>query len=79
LAAEGKGIIVVSSDLPELLGICHRIVIFSNGKITGDDFTFNVDFNGMSIPHKGKITGDTVTIKAEGDMAMEFTLKRAAK
>jgi ribose transport system ATP-binding protein len=35
LAAEGKGIIVVSSDLPELLGICHRIMVFSNGKITG--------------------------------------------
>ncbi len=36
LAAEGKGIIVVSSDLPELLGICHRILVFSNGKITGE-------------------------------------------
>ena len=36
LAAEGKGIIVVSSDLPELLGICHRIVVFSNGKIAGE-------------------------------------------
>jgi ribose transport system ATP-binding protein len=36
LAAEGKGIIIVSSDLPELLGICHRIVVFSNGKIAGE-------------------------------------------
>ena len=36
LAAEGKGIIIVSSDLPELLGICHRILVFSNGKITGE-------------------------------------------
>ncbi len=36
LAAEGKGIIIVSSDLPELLGVCHRIVVFSNGKITGE-------------------------------------------
>jgi ribose transport system ATP-binding protein len=36
LAAEGKGIIVVSSDLPELLGISHRILVFSNGKITGE-------------------------------------------
>jgi ribose transport system ATP-binding protein len=36
LAAEGKGIIIVSSDLPELLGICHRIMVFSNGKIAGE-------------------------------------------
>jgi ribose transport system ATP-binding protein len=36
LAAAGKGILIVSSDLPELMGICHRIVIFSNGRITGD-------------------------------------------
>jgi ribose transport system ATP-binding protein len=36
LAAAGKGIIVVSSDLPELLGICHRILVFSNGQITGE-------------------------------------------
>ncbi len=36
LAAEGKGIIIVSSDLPELMGICHRIVVFSNGQIAGE-------------------------------------------
>jgi ribose transport system ATP-binding protein len=36
LAAAGKGILIVSSDLPELMGICHRILVFSNGRITGD-------------------------------------------
>jgi ribose transport system ATP-binding protein len=36
LAAQGKGIIVVSSDLPELMGICHRILVFSKGTITGE-------------------------------------------
>ncbi|WFU04810.1 sugar ABC transporter ATP-binding protein (plasmid) [Rhizobium sp. CB3171] len=36
LAAEGKGILVVSSDLPELMGICHRIIVLSNGKIAGE-------------------------------------------
>jgi ribose transport system ATP-binding protein len=36
LAAQGKGIIIVSSDLPELLGVCHRIIVFSNRKITGE-------------------------------------------
>jgi ribose transport system ATP-binding protein len=36
LAAEGKSVIVVSSELPELLGICHRMLVFSNGKISGE-------------------------------------------
>jgi ribose transport system ATP-binding protein len=36
LANLGKAIIIVSSDLPEILGICHRILVFSNGKITGE-------------------------------------------
>ncbi|PID57629.1 D-xylose ABC transporter ATP-binding protein [candidate division KSB3 bacterium] len=36
LAEAGKAIIMVSSDLPELLGVCHRILVFSNGKIAGD-------------------------------------------
>jgi ribose transport system ATP-binding protein len=36
LADRGKGIIVVSSDLPELLGICHRIVVFSKGAVVGE-------------------------------------------
>jgi ribose transport system ATP-binding protein len=36
LAAQGKGIIIVSSDLPELMGICQRIIVFSNHKIAGE-------------------------------------------
>jgi ribose transport system ATP-binding protein len=36
LAERGKGVIVVSSDLPELLGICHRIAVFSKGAIVGE-------------------------------------------
>lgn len=36
LAEQGKAIIVVSSDLPELIGISHRIAVFSNGKIAGE-------------------------------------------
>jgi putative multiple sugar transport system ATP-binding protein len=36
LAAEGKGIIVISSELPELLGICDRIYALSEGVITGE-------------------------------------------
>jgi ribose transport system ATP-binding protein len=36
LAERSKGIIVVSSDLPELLGICHRIMVFSKGAVVGE-------------------------------------------
>jgi len=36
LASEGKGIIVISSELPELLGICDRIYALSEGRITGE-------------------------------------------
>lgn len=36
LAERGKGILMVSSDIPELLGICHRIVVFSKGAIVGE-------------------------------------------
>ncbi|MRG61799.1 ATP-binding cassette domain-containing protein [Agromyces sp. CFH 90414] len=36
LAADGKGIIVISSELPELLGICDRVYALSEGRITGE-------------------------------------------
>jgi ribose transport system ATP-binding protein len=36
LLAEGKGIIIISSDLNELMGICHRIIVFSEGQVAGE-------------------------------------------
>ena len=35
LASSGKGIIVVSSEMGELLGICDRIAVMSGGRISG--------------------------------------------
>jgi len=35
LAASGKAVIVISSELPELLGVCDRIYTLSEGRITG--------------------------------------------
>lgn len=36
LASEGKGVVVVSSEMPELLGICDRILVMSNGRVAGE-------------------------------------------
>ncbi len=34
-AAKGKGIIMISSELPELVGICDRIYVVNEGRIAG--------------------------------------------
>lgn len=36
LARQGKTILIVSSEIPELLGICDRIHVFREGEITGE-------------------------------------------
>jgi putative multiple sugar transport system ATP-binding protein len=36
LASEGKGIILVSSELPEILGVCDRIYVMRDGKVVGE-------------------------------------------
>ena len=36
LAEENKGIIVVSSEMPELIGICDRIIVMSGGRVAGE-------------------------------------------
>ncbi len=36
LANEGKGVIMVSSEMPELLGVCDRILVMSGGRVAGE-------------------------------------------
>ena len=36
LAAQGKCIVIISSELPEILGICDRIYIMNDGQIVGE-------------------------------------------
>lgn len=36
LAKQGKGIIMISSEMPELIGVSNRIMVMCNGKITGE-------------------------------------------
>jgi methyl-galactoside transport system ATP-binding protein len=35
LVKSGKSIIMVSSEMPELLGVTHRIAVMSNGRLAG--------------------------------------------
>ena len=35
LAEDGRGIIIVSSEMPELMGICDRIIVMSDGVVAG--------------------------------------------
>ncbi len=36
LVAEGKSVIVISSELPEVLGMCDRIYVMNEGRIVGE-------------------------------------------
>ncbi|UOE51033.1 sugar ABC transporter ATP-binding protein [Mucilaginibacter sp. SMC90] len=36
LAQEGKGVMIISSDIPELLGVCDRIIVLREGVIAGE-------------------------------------------
>ncbi len=36
LASQKKGIIMISSELPEILGVAHRILVMHDGRITGE-------------------------------------------
>ena len=36
LAAKGKTVLMVSSEMPELLGVCDRILVMSGGRLAGE-------------------------------------------
>ena len=36
LANRGKTVLMVSSEMPELLGVCDRIVVMSGGRVAGE-------------------------------------------
>jgi D-allose transport system ATP-binding protein len=36
MVGEGKGVIMISSELPELLSICDRIIVMHEGEITAE-------------------------------------------
>ena len=36
LAAEGRGVVMISSEMPELLGMCDRIYVMNEGELVGE-------------------------------------------
>ncbi|MEG1606438.1 MAG: ATP-binding cassette domain-containing protein, partial [Clostridia bacterium] len=36
LAAAGKAVLMVSSEMPELIGVCDRVIVLSEGRLTGE-------------------------------------------
>ena len=55
LVAKGLSLIVVSSELPEILGICDRVIVMHRGKMTGE-------LDNM----ERKLTEENVMAKATG-------------
>ncbi len=43
LSQQGIGIIVISDDLPEILSVCHRILIMKNGQLTDEIASGTID------------------------------------
>ena len=35
-ASEGMSFVLVSDDIPELIQICHRVLVIKNGRISGE-------------------------------------------
>ncbi len=55
----------------------------TNGKVSGNEISFDVDAMGSTIKHKGKLEGEVIKLKVEmpeggpGGEGMEMTLKKA--
>ena len=62
LAAMGKGICMISSELPEVLGICDRIYAMNEGRITGEvlqaDATGEIMMSYMTRHTEGEIRNE---------------------
>ena len=57
LAARGKAVLVVSSDLQEVLGVCDRVLVLHEGRLTGD------------VPNDGSLTQERLLELALGGAA----------
>jgi putative multiple sugar transport system ATP-binding protein len=57
LAAQGRGVVMISSEMPELLGMCDRIYVMNEGRIVGElsrDEASQERIMGMILSSTGK-------------------------
>ncbi|RLW70589.1 MAG: D-xylose ABC transporter ATP-binding protein [spirochete symbiont of Stewartia floridana] len=47
LAGQGIGVVIISSELPELLGLCDRILVMRNGNLVGELSREEADSDGI--------------------------------
>jgi ABC-type sugar transport system ATPase subunit len=47
LADDGRAVLVISSELPELLGICDRIIVMRGGTVAGE--VMKADFSEKTV------------------------------
>ena len=64
LAARGKAIIVISSEMQELIGICHRILVMHHGKIVGEVSGEAMTESEIVVYATGVKTAATATVTA---------------
>jgi len=58
LTRVGVGVIMASSELPELIGMCDRILVFHEGRIAGE--LARADFSEEAIMRLATATEDAV-------------------
>jgi ribose transport system ATP-binding protein len=58
LAEEGRSIIVVSSEMPELIGICDRILVMRSGRIVGEVTGEHMNENEIVVLATGVKSGE---------------------
>ncbi len=49
LVREGKAVVMISSELPEILGMCDRVIVMRHGHITGEIERDSNEFDQESI------------------------------
>ena len=55
LARDGVGIVVISSEMPELIGVCDRVLVVREGRISGE--VTGDDMTEERIMHLASVTG----------------------
>lgn len=63
LAAQGRGVVMISSEMPELLGMCDRICVMNEGRIVGELTSEDASqeaIMAMILRHGASVKGEAV-------------------